>query len=76
MPLCLVALASGRPQPTARELLVLQLLARGMAASQAAHLLDIPIVNVVRLIRSAVASMSAGSLPEAIEIARQRRLID
>lgn len=60
---------------TARELLVLQLLVRQITPRQIALLLDMPLTGVWRLIRRAVRHLGAGSLPEAMEIARRRGLV-
>jgi DNA-binding NarL/FixJ family response regulator len=64
---------------TGRELLVLQLLARGYSREQVAALTGVPVAVAVAAVaeaeRSACAALGAATVEEAVERARRRRLI-
>ena len=66
----------GARRLTGRELLALQLLARGYAVRQVAALRGQPETDVFVALRSASASLGAATVPEAIAEAKRRGLID
>jgi DNA-binding NarL/FixJ family response regulator len=60
---------------TGRELLVLQLLARGYSRQQFAAVAGVPVAAVAEAERSACAALGVATVEEAVERARRRRLI-
>jgi DNA-binding NarL/FixJ family response regulator len=71
----MVAPASVRPVLNGRELLVIQLRAKGYSQKQVAELLEVPLATAGLIELSACRALGTATTAEAIEVARDRRLI-